>query len=74
MDSFFYFFFFNKDRHFDYMEPLPIARGRKFRVRAVNDIGPSEWSNGSEILDCRDIFPPPVVEKNNKKNRRIKKK
>ena len=56
------------------MEPLPIARGRKFRVRAVNDIGPSEWSNGSEILDCRDIFPPPVVEKNNKKNRRIKKK
>ena len=53
------------------MEPLPIAHGRKFRVRAVNDIGPSEWSKGSEILNCRDIFPPlVVVKKNQKKNRR----
>jgi len=34
-----------------------IAHSRKFRVRAVNAIGNSEWSKGSPILNCRRIFP-----------------
>jgi hypothetical protein len=59
----------SQDRHFDFREPKPIAHGRKFRVRAVNEVGPSEWSKGSEILSCREIFPAPVVDKKKKKNK-----
>ena len=43
-----------------------IAHSRKFRVRAVNAIGNSEWSKGSPILNCRRIFPEVAVKEEKK--------
>jgi hypothetical protein len=67
-----------QDNIFPYLEPRDsytkkVEKGRKFRVRAINDIGPSEWSKGSEILSCKKIFPVPVGIENSKMGKKKKK-
>ena len=62
------------DRHFSYLESKPVVHSRKFRVRAVNSKGPSDWSKGSPIFHCRRIFPEPKEEEGKKKKAKSNKK
>lgn len=67
-----------KDLHFKYLEKTDkykdIANARKFRVRAVNGCGESDWSRGSELFYCNAIFPEVVVDEGKKSKKRGRKK